>query len=247
MATIDPVAFQLGPFAVRWYGIIIACSVLLGLFLTLREARRKGVDTDFIYDLAIVLIPIGIIGTRLFFVLGHWEYYVDNPRSIFFTWEGGLAIHGGIAAGLLSGYIMCRIRRQPFWKIADLVAPPLVLAQALGRFGNFINQEAYGFATDVPWAVYMHGAYRHPTFFYESAWNILVFVFLLWYRRRNEISGRIFWAYLGLYSVGRLVIQHFRVDTTYWGPISVAQAGSVLLILGAMFFFWKTSAKQWAE
>lgn len=245
MLYIDPIAFTLGPLTIRWYGILIASAILIGTMLALREAERQGFNPDHFFNVILVGVPAAIIGARLYYVIFNWDYYLINPQEIFATWLGGLAIHGGLIGGFLAGYFLLRKYGFPFWKTADIVAPSIILGQAIGRWGNFFNQEAYGYEVDpekIPWAMYIDGAYRHPAFLYESIWNILVFGFLLWIRRRNFIkTGDVFLLYLILYSVGRFMIEGIRTDSLMLTPtIRAAQALSVVvIILGSGILYYR--------
>ncbi|AZR74841.1 prolipoprotein diacylglyceryl transferase [Anoxybacter fermentans] len=231
----DPIAFKIGPFAVHWYGILIGLGVLAAFFLGLREGKRRGYNLELFYDLIIYGVPAGIIGARLYYVIFRWEVYSDNPIRALYIWEGGLAIHGALIAAVIVGIFVTRYYKVNFWDIADIAAPGIILAQAIGRWGNYVNQEAYGYETDLPWAMYIDGAYRHPTFLYESIWNLLVFAFLLWLRRKKFIkTGEVFLAYLSLYSFGRFFIEGLRTDSLMLGPIRVAQLVSVLTIIGSI-------------
>lgn len=235
-----PLVIDIGFFQVTWYALIIIAAILIGLWVAKREGQKKGFSDDFLIDVALYTIPLAIVGARLYYVFFQWQYFSGNPIEILATWQGGLAIHGGIAGGVIGAWILCKKRRKNFWILGDVLAPSLILGQAIGRLGNYLNQEAFGYPTDLPWGIYMHGAYRHPTFFYEMFWNLIVFFFLLWYRRKNEISGRIFWAYLGLYSAGRFFIEAFRTDSLMLGPFRIAQVVSIILILGAVIYFYQT-------
>lgn len=228
------VAFKLGPFEVHWYGILIGIGVLVAFVLGLREGKKRGVPEDLFYDLIIWGVPAGIIGARLYYVIFEWDFFSQNPAMITHVWEGGLAIHGGLIGGVIVGILVCRHYKINFWNIADIAGPSFAIAQAIGRWGNFVNQEAYGYETNVPWAMYIDGAYRHPTFLYESIWDLLNFGFLLWLRRRKNIkSGEVFLAYLGFYSVGRAIIEGFRTDSLMLGNFRVAQLISIAIIIVA--------------
>lgn len=234
---IDPIAFQIGPFAVHWYGILIGMGVFIGFLLVLREGNRQGINPDLFYDLIIFGVPAGIIGARLYYVIFEWDVFIANPIRALYIWEGGLAIHGALIAAVIVGVLVSKRYKVNFWQVADIAGPSLILAQAIGRWGNFVNQEAYGYETNLPWAMYIDGAYRHPTFLYESIWNLLVFGFLLWLRRKKFIrTGEIFLSYLTLYSVGRFFIEGFRTDSLMLGSIRVAQLLSVTLIAGCITF-----------
>ncbi len=249
MGAIDPVALRFGGFEIRWYGIIMATAVAIGTYLAYREAQRKGVNPEHILNIVIIGAPLSWIGARIYYVIFQWEYYAKHLEEIVRIWHGGLAFHGGIITALIVGLLYTRWQRLKFWLMADIFAPSLILGQAIGRVGNFTNQEAYGYVTNVPWAIYMAGAPRHPTFFYESLWNIAVFMFLLWFRRRpGRVDGDIFLAYIALYSVGRFVIEGFRTDSLMLGPFRVAQIVSIaaILIAGFLFYYYRErrSAKR---
>lgn len=243
---IDPVAFEIGPIAVHWYGIIMASAIFLGLILALKESKRKNLAPDFFLDLIIFAIPSSIIGARIYYVIFQWNYYSQHPQDIIAIWEGGLAIHGALIGATLTAIIFTKIKKINFWKTADIAAPSLILGQAIGRWGNFINQEAYGYKTNLPWAMYIDGAYRHPTFLYESLWDLSVFIFLLWLRKRKKIkTGEIFLSYIIAYSLGRFFIEAFRTDSLMLGPLRVAQVISILLIItaGGLIYWRRTKTK----
>lgn len=246
---IDPVAFALGPFTVYWYGILISAAILLGTYLAMREAQRRGLNIDHVINTIIVSVPAAFIGARLYYVLFNWEYYSRFPAEIPATWHGGLAIHGGLIGAFLAAYFMLKKYRISFWTGADLAAPSIALGQAIGRWGNYFNQEAYGYTVDpqkIPWAMYIDGAYRHPTFLYESLWDLGVFIFLLWFRRREGIkTGDIFLSYALLYSVGRLVVEGFRTDSLMLTPtLRAAQVVSAVVIIAAAALLYYRHRRQ---
>jgi prolipoprotein diacylglyceryl transferase len=229
---INPVAFTIFDIDIMWYGILIASGVLIGTLLALKEARRIGFRDEDLIDLLIVAIPSAIIGARLYYVIFQFDYYKDNLSEIINIRGGGLAIHGGIIAAVLVGYIFCKIRKVNFWQITDITAPSIILGQAIGRWGNFINQEAYGTQTDLPWGILVNGQKVHPTFLYESLWNIVVFMFLLWYRRKGrKKDGEVFLLYAILYSIGRFLVEGLRTDSLMMGNIRVAQLISIVIIV----------------
>lgn len=228
----DPVAFKIFGVEIMWYGVLISLAVLIGTILALREAKRVGIKEDDLIDLLIIAIPSALIGARLYYVIFSWDYYKDNLMKIFYFRNGGLAIHGAIILAVIVGYIFTRKRKLDFWKIADIIAPSLILGQAIGRWGNYINQEAYGTPTDLPWGIMIDGVKVHPTFLYESIGNLIIFFILLWYRRKKaKISGEVFLLYLMLYSVVRFFVEGLRIDSLMLGPIRVAQLVSVTAII----------------
>ncbi len=233
----NPVAFKLFGIEVRWYGILISIGVVIGTILALRESERVGIEEDTLIDLLLYAIPISLLGARIYYVIFTWDYYKNNLIEIFHFRGGGLAIHGAIIAAILVAVIFSRKRKVDFWKIADSCAPSLILGQAIGRWGNYINQEAYGSPTNLPWGIVIDGVKVHPTFLYESIWNFLVFLFLLWYRKhKSKVSGEIFLLYLILYSAIRFFIEGLRTDSLMLGPIRVAQLVSIIAIVSSIYY-----------
>ncbi|WP_027847449.1 prolipoprotein diacylglyceryl transferase [Marinococcus halotolerans] len=247
MQPIDRVAFEVGSVPIYWYGILIGLGALLGYVLASYEAKKRGLPDDIFADLLIFAIPISIIGARLYYVIFEWGYYDQNLGSILAVWEGGLAIHGGLIGAVLTGIVFSKVKRVSFWKLADIAAPSLILGQAIGRWGNFINQEAHGGEVSRSFLerlqlpefiinqMYIEGAYYNPTFLYESLWNIAGFFLLLGLRRVNLRRGELFLTYVIWYSFGRFFIEGMRTDSLMlFDTIRVAQLISVLLILGAV-------------
>ncbi len=254
-ASPGPILFELGPLTIRWYGLLIATSVLLGLTLSQYLAQKQGINPERVGDLAIWLVIAAIPCARLYYVLFEWQAYVDRPADIIAVWKGGIAIHGAILGGSLAAFIFARLTRIPFWKLADVVAPSLILGQAIGRWGNFFNSEAFGRPTNLPWKLYIPPAQRpfnyqtveyfHPTFLYESIWNLGVFIFLLllffWgVRHPNRLkTGSLAMIYLVSYSLGRIWIEGLRTDSLMLGPLRIAQVVSLVGIsLGIMGLVW---------
>lgn len=233
-------AFTIFGIPIQWYGILIASGVLIGGLIGLKEAKRKGIEEDTILDLLIFAVPLAIIGARLYYVIFTWDSYKDNPIEALNIRGGGMAIHGAVIMAIIVAAIFCKIRKVKFWVIADIAAPSLILGQAIGRWGNYINQEAYGRPTDLPWGIIIDGVKVHPTFLYESIWNFLVFIFLLWYsRKKSKIDGEVFLLYVILYSFIRVFIEGLRTDSLMWGPIRVAQLVSILGIAVAAYILYK--------
>ena len=233
MMDLDPIAFTLGPITVRWYGLLIASAMLIAAVGGCRAMRKNGIDEDDYLTIFMVTIVLAVIGARAYYVIFELPYYIQHPDEIIAIWHGGLAIHGGILVGLLSIYFGCKHYHISFWKFTDIMAPFMILGQAIGRWGNFFNQEAYGYEVDpsvVPWAMWIDGAYRHPTFLYESCWDLLVFFILLWLGRQLFVRrGEIALSYLMLYSTGRVIIEGFRTDSLMFGPLRMAQVMSLTL------------------
>ena len=239
---IDPIAFNLGPLSIRWYGIIIGAAVILGLLYTLKESEKKGINPEFFLDFVIIGVPAAVVGARLYYVIFKWPQYKGHFIDIISIWQGGLAIHGAIIAGFLVLLYLTRKYKVNMWKVVDILAPALVLGQGIGRWGNFINQEAYGgpvsrefinhFPTFIKNQMYINGTYYHPAFLYESLWDIAIFIVLILLRRKEFINnGDIFALYLIGYSLGRFFIEGIRTDSLMLGSIMVAQLISIIAIL----------------
>lgn len=188
-ASPGPILIEIGPLAVRWYGLLIATAVLIGVSLSQYLAKRRHINPDLLGDLVVWLVIAAIPAARLYYVLFEWAEYSQHPERIIAIWQGGIAIHGAILGGTIAALIFARLKQVSFWQLADLVAPSLILGQAIGRWGNFFNSEAFGRPTNLPWKLfipadrrplgYENFAYFHPTFLYESLWNLMVFGLLL--------------------------------------------------------------------
>ena len=249
-----PLVFQLGPFALRWYGVLIATAVLLGLLLAMALGRRRGIDPALIADLLPLLVLGAVIGARSYYVALEWRQYQANWTDVFAIWRGGIAIHGALLGGTLVTILFCRWRRQAFWPLLDVLVPAVALGQAIGRWGNFFNSEAFGRPTDLPWAViippdnrptiFLDQASFHPTFLYESLWDLgvcalLLVLFRLASRGRiNLPAGAMSCVYLLAYSSGRVWIEALRLDPLCLfsqppfceGGLRMAQLMSLVLI-----------------
>ncbi|MGA7934600.1 MAG: prolipoprotein diacylglyceryl transferase [Kovacikia sp.] len=254
-ASPGPILFEWGPILIRWYGFLIASAVLIGVTLSRLLATRRSVDPEIISDLAIWLVVAAIPSARLYYVLFQWQEYAQRPDQIIAIWNGGIAIHGAVLGGLVAALIFARMRRVPFWQLADLVAPSLILGQAIGRWGNFFNSEAFGRPTDLPWKLYIplnrrppgyEGfSYFHPTFLYESCWNLMVFgvligLFLWGLKVKPRLRlGTIFLVYLILYGCGRFWIEGLRTDSLMLGSLRIAQVVSLVeIMIGSLGLVW---------
>jgi len=227
----DPVAFEIYGIAIRWYGILLSAGILAGILLAYNEAKRLGYDPEYIIDLALWCVPMAVIGARLYYVIFEWDYYKGDILKMINIREGGLAIHGALIAAVLTGYIFTRARKISFWETADIVAPSIIIGQAIGRWGNFMNAEAHGGPTDLPWGIMVDGVKVHPTFLYESLWNFGVFIVLILYRRKKKVDGEVFLLYGILYSVGRFWIEGLRTDSLMFMGMRTAQLISVAIIV----------------
>ncbi|QLE57844.1 prolipoprotein diacylglyceryl transferase [Nostoc sp. TCL26-01] len=250
-----PILVKIGPITIRWYGLLIASAVLIGVSLSQYLAKRRQVNPDLLSDLSIWLVIGAIPAARLYYVLFQWAEYAENPERIIAIWQGGIAIHGAIIGGTLAALIFAKLKRVSFWQLADLVAPSLILGQAIGRWGNFFNSEAFGAPTNLPWKLYIplerrppdlaNFEYFHPTFLYESVWDLMVFALLLTLFFRG-LSGRprlrlgtLFMVYLVTYSFGRLWIEGLRTDSLMLGPLRIAQIVSLSgIVIGLAGLAW---------
>ncbi|MCR0878813.1 prolipoprotein diacylglyceryl transferase [Staphylococcus aureus] len=240
---IDPVAFNLGPLSVRWYGIIIAVGILLGYFVAQRALVKAGLHKDTLVDIIFYSALFGFIAARIYFVIFQWPYYVENPSEIIKIWHGGIAIHGGLIGGFIAGVIVCKVKNLNPFQIGDIVAPSIILAQGIGRWGNFMNHEAHGGPVSRAFLeklhlpnfiienMYINGQYYHPTFLYESIWDVAGFIILVNIHKHLKL-GETFFLYLTWYSIGRFFIEGLRTDSLMLtSNIRVAQLVSILLIL----------------
>ncbi len=230
----NQIAFTIFGVDVAWYGIIISMGMILGVVVASIRAKREGLHSDTIVDMSIIVIPLAIIGARVYYFIFTYNPEIHSVLDVFSFRSGGLAIHGGLIGGVLGGYLFTKYKKIHFWKLADVVAPSIILGQAIGRWGNFVNQEAHGGPTDLPWAIEVNGEMVHPTFLYESLWNIGVFIFLLLYSKKKKVTGEVFLLYFALYSLGRIFIEGLRTDSLMLGQFRVAQLISGALILAAI-------------
>lgn len=234
----DPIAFTVFGKPVYWYGILIAAAVVVGIILSWRETRRRGYNPDSIIDFALIAIPLSIICARIYYVVFSWDYYANDFWSVFKIWEGGLAIYGAIIGGVLAALIYGKFGKIKFWDVCDIVVPALALGQAVGRWGNFFNQEAYGeLITNpafqkFPIGVYIEseGAWHMATFFYEFVWDLLLFILLMAVRKKKFKSGSLTLMYFMFYGIGRFFIEGLRTDSLYWGDFRVSQVLSLVLV-----------------
>lgn len=260
---ISPIAFEIpqignfGPVSVHWYGIIIAAAILIALTLCLKQTKKFGIKEDDIVDMFLLALPVAIIFARLFFVVFTWDSYKNDLLGIFRIWEGGLAIYGAIIGAVLSVYIFTRKRKMDMLNLLDFACVYLPLAQAIGRWGNFTNQELYGTNTDLPWGMTgnliqawpasgVDGSRPvHPTFLYESVLNVIVFIILLRLRRNRRVKGGVFASYLMLYSFVRFMMEFLRTDEFGAGNIRYNQVFAAAVFIGALI--WLLYLRRHAE
>ena len=258
-----PELFQFGPLTLRWYGLLIASAVLIGLNLSSSLAKSRNLEKGLISDLLPLLVLASVIGARVYYVAFEWHNYADRPLKALAIWEGGIAIHGALLAGTLMLVLFARWRQQPILDLLDVLVPSVALGQAIGRWGNFFNSEAFGVPTDLPWKlfipyqnrplIYTDSEFFHPTFLYESLWNLALFFLLitLFNRGRNQSvrlpSGALSCLYLVGYSLGRVWIEGLRIDPLCIGSLPPACEGglriaqlmsAMLMLLGGVGLWW---------
>lgn len=233
----NPIAFTLFGIEVRWYGIFIAIGAMLAIYFGEELINRNPrIPKESIVDLSLIALPLGIIGARLYYVLFEWEYYSEHMSEIFAIRNGGLAIHGGLLVGSLVIFLFSRAKKIRFLDLLDMIVGGVALAQGIGRWGNFMNGEAHGGPTDLPWAIPVDGVMVHPTFLYESILDVGIFLFIYFYlSKRRKYPGELSGAYLILYSIGRFFIEGLRTDSLYIGPLRTAQVISLIgIAIGAI-------------
>lgn len=232
--------FGIQGFNIAWYGLIIAGGLALGVLLAMHRAKRRSLNPDMVLDFLVYAVPLAIIGARLYYVVFEWQDYANNLLSIFAIKEGGLAIYGGVIGGLLAAAIFCKVKKFPLFTLLDLSIPSLILGQAIGRWGNFVNQEAFGNLISnpslqfFPVAVYIDnlGEWHQATFFYESAWNFALLCVVLMLSRKKVRDGVLLFTYFIGYGIGRFLIEGLRTDSLYIVPgIRASQILSLLLII----------------
>ena len=260
--------FSLGPLLFRWGGLLIMLGIAAGLLLAVREAKKRKDDAEIIFDLFLPLIIWGTIGARLWHILTPplssvqlgltTQYYLSHPIDMLALWIGGYGIPGALIGGIIALFFFARTNEYSFWELADLLAPSFALVQAIGRLGNYFNQELYGLPTNLPWKIFIEPAYRlvgfetvetyHPLFAYEAILNFAIMIFLLWLARRfsNTLkTGDLFLAYLGTYSVVRLSLEFLRLDVSLVNGINVNQVFFAIVLISAGFYlYWRHRPAQ---
>ena len=266
--------FYIGSFFIAFYGVIIAIGMLIGVSFILKEAKRVGFDEDKFLDICIITIVVGVIGARLYYVIFAWDYYKDNPLAALNIRQGGLAIYGGVLAGIACVYTLCKVKKLEFLKVVDVAIFGVIIGQICGRWGNFFNREVFGQYTDGLFAmllpidairsssdvtaemlenlVQINGVSYisvHPTFLYESLWNLGLLIFLLLTRKKKKFDGYVFFTYLIVYGAGRFWIEGVRTDQLkLWGTnLAVSQLIAAICVVvgsGFMFYNYKNSCSK---
>lgn len=242
----NPVAFELFGLSIRWYGILISTGMVLGLMLSGVTAKLKNINEDILINAVLIALPFGIIGARLYYVLFSLDHYLADPIQIFNIRQGGLAIHGGLILGIGSGIIYLLKKKEKIIKYVDAAVPCIVIAQAIGRWGNFMNSEAHGgevtkefiskFPEFIQKGMFINGAYYHPTFLYESVLNLSICIILMIMLYKKVRDGYVAFTYLGLYSLGRFFIEGMRTDSLYFLGLRIAQLVSLCGVLAFALF-----------
>lgn len=248
---------RIGSIHIRWYSIILMIAVISAYLIICKEARKKTTKDDLIVNIIFYGLLFGILGARFYYVLFNMNYYMNNPLEIFMTWNGGLAIHGGLLFGLLFLIIYSKKKNINILLLLDIITPGLIIAQAIGRWGNYFNQEAYGRAVSLSFLkklclpnfiiqnMYIDGHYREPTFLYESFFSFVGFLIIILLRKKKNIKvGQLTGIYLIWYGIERLVIETFRSDSLMFGNIKIAQLISIIFILTGVFLYNKNRKKD---
>lgn len=253
----NPIAFTLFGFEIRWYGVIIAMGVLCAMLTINILSKARGINYDTVIDAFLITFPVAIVCARLYYVLFEYKNY-HTFKEVINIRGGGLAIHGGVIGALIAGYIFAKYKKINFLKFVDVIMPGVILAQAIGRWGNFMNQEAHGgevtkefiskFPQFIQKGMFIDGAYYHPTFLYESLWNILVFIILvvICLKKKENENGSVLGGYLIFYSIGRFFIEGLRTDSLMVLGLRTAQLASLLgIILGVILItYTKVKSKK---
>ncbi len=243
----DPIAFTIFGMDIRWYGILIACGMLLAVLLSCKRAPRHGITDEDVLDIAIWMLPVGVIGARVYYVIFNLDYYKTLPSMLDIR-SGGLAIHGGLIFSIITVFIICRRKKLNPFNVFDLFVPTVALAQSIGRWGNYFNGEAHGGPTDLPWGILVDGVRVHPTFLYESIWCLLLFFALSWFNKNKRYAnGQTLALYFIFYSLERFFVEALRTDSLMIGPFKQAQVISICAIIAGVFLYRYASAHMRIE
>lgn len=237
---IDKVAFSIFGIDIMWYAILIVTGIVCGLKVAEINSKFRGIEKEKISDMLFFVLPVSIVGARTYYVIFEWENYKGNFLSMINIREGGLAIHGAVIAAVLVVYFFTKYNKIDFRDMVDICSPGLILGQAIGRWGNFINQEAHGGETTLPWGIIIEGKKYHPTFLYESIGNLMIFLFLMIYLRKyQKKKGEIFLLYLILYGILRFFVEGLRTDSLMFFGLRIAQLVSLSsVVIGLIIFIY---------
>lgn len=220
---------------IYWYGIIICAGFILAALYVSSRTKEFSITSDNLMDCLIICVPLGIICARIYYVVFEWSYYAEHPSEIIAIWKGGIAIYGGIIGTLIGLFVYSRVKKLSFASLCDLAAFGLLIGQCIGRWGNFVNGEAHGGPTILPWGMTIDGGSMvHPTFFYESLWNLIGFILLHFYSKKRKFKGEMALLYVAWYGAGRAWIEGLRTDSLYIGPVRVSQLLAVISCLAAI-------------
>ena len=242
-----PRQFSVGPLSVHFYGLIIACGLILAVMYACRRSKEFGLKEDDLLDGVLWVTPFAILCARLYYCVFSWEQYAANPISILYIWEGGLAIYGGVIGAVIGMIVLCKVKKLPLATILDVVMLGFLIGQSMGRWGNFFNREAFGAATDSFFRMGLFNKYTqeweyyHPTFLYESVWNLLGFVLLHFLSKKRRYDGQIALGYAAWYGLGRAWVEGLRMDSLYFGPFRVSQVlAAVTCVVATGVLLWQS-------
>ena len=248
--TVSRSLFSVFGIPVYSYGLIIGIGVILGFIYASNEIKRQGITQDDFLNMFITALPVAILCARLYYVIFSWDFYKNNPLEILDIRGGGLAIYGGIIGAFAVVLIYCKVKKLNIGKVLDILAVSLLIGQSVGRWGNFVNGEAFGSSSTLPWAMSIESEGRlianmvHPTFLYESVFNAIGIVVLLLYKRKKVFQGELFCGYMVWYGIGRMLIEGLRADSLYWGPFRVSQMLSGLLVIIGLILIFKNRKQK---
>ncbi len=244
---INPVAFNILGKDIYWYGLIITSGILLALIYCCYLAKKQNLDYNIVVDVALYGIPISVIFARIYYVIFSWDSYKDNLLDVFKIWNGGIAIYGAIIGAVITAFVYCKAKKVNVLKVFDICIMGVIIGQIIGRWGNFINVEAYGTQTTLPFGmeIYENGKLItvHPTFLYESLWNLIGFLILIFLQKKKKFDGQIFYSYLVWYGIGRFFVEGLRVDSLYFGTFRVSQIVAIVTMLIGIILLLYNSIK----
>ncbi|MBQ7001056.1 MAG: prolipoprotein diacylglyceryl transferase [Oscillospiraceae bacterium] len=242
-----PRTLSIGPFTAHYYGLIIAIGLILAVVYACRRSKDFGLKEDDILDGVLWVTPFAIICARIYYVAFSWADYAANPISVLYIWEGGIAIYGGVIGAIIGMYAICKYKKIKFTTVLDLILMVFLIGQSIGRWGNFMNREAFGAATDSFFRMGLFNEktqlweYYHPTFLYESLWNAVGFVLLAFLSKNRQYDGQIALGYAAWYGLGRTFIEGLRVDSLWWGPFRVSQVlAAVTCVTAVAILVWQS-------